>query len=77
MSYWHNKNESAWTCPDCGSKQCGEYYCEVCVTRTVVLVTCPGKRIQVDFDGTEAEAAAMVERHYPDAVAATLVRGKR
>jgi hypothetical protein len=76
MAYWHKLHLDGWHCPDCGILQYGEFYCDACVQRPAVLVTLPGRRLVVDFDGTEAEAVAMVERHYPDAVNAVLVGRK-
>ena len=68
-----------WICPDCGSLEYGEYYCESCAQlerdgRVIVEVTLAlgGKIIVEDFAGTVDEARAMVNRHYPDATGAVI-----
>ncbi len=68
-----------WICPDCGSLQTADYYCEACAQlerdgRVSVEVTLAlGCKIVVeDFSGTVDEARAMVDRHYPDATGAVI-----
>jgi len=28
MAYWHRLRHDGWTCPECGTRQFGEYECE-------------------------------------------------
>jgi hypothetical protein len=73
----------AWICPDCGSIEYGDYYCESCAQlerdgRVSVEVTLPHQIVIVeDFAGTADEARAMVERHYSDATGAVIRIGER
>jgi hypothetical protein len=72
------RDPRSWTCPDCGSVEYGDYYCESCAQlerdgRVSVEVTLPHQTIIVeDFAGTVDEARAMVGRHYPNAVGAVV-----
>ena len=73
------RNPREWTCPDCGSTQISDYYCESCAHlerdgRVSVEITLAlGCKVVVeDFVGTVDEALAMVHRHYPDARGAVI-----
>lgn len=72
------RDPRAWICPDCGSVEYGDYYCESCAQlerdgRVSVEVTLPHQTIIVeDFAGTVDEARAMVGRHYPNAIGAVV-----
>jgi hypothetical protein len=77
------RDPRAWICPDCGSIEHGEYYCESCAQLerdgpVSIEVTLPHQIIVFEnYAGTVDQARSMVERHYPDATGAVIRIGEK